>query len=46
MKVKNKKKVVDAIDECLIFINKRLDKKEETDDKKKDKKVNPLLKSA
>ena len=38
MKVKNKQKVIDALDECLLFINKRLDKKKSKDTKKKDSK--------
>lgn len=37
MKVKNKKEVEKALDDCLAFINKRIDKKEDKKDNKKSK---------
>jgi hypothetical protein len=37
MKVKNKKEVIEALDDCLLFINKRLDKKTKKDPKKQEK---------
>jgi hypothetical protein len=46
MKVKNKKKIEKALDECLVFINERIlnDKEAEEEKKKKATKKAKLLK--